>query len=169
MALKTVGGITFDEDKIEISDKARLKEFFYKEEIQELVNENKWGEIFSRWVIDNDDCLFLIGFLLLADIDFLPYIDHIKNQFENINCIITIDIPDNVTSIGDYAFCKCSSLTSIVIPNSVTSIGESVFYNCPKLKSINFKGKKEECLLKKENIDNKLPITIHCTDGDIVL
>ena len=39
-------------------------------------------------------------------------------------------IPNSVTSIGDYAFYKCSSLTSVTIPNSVTSIGEAAFYRC---------------------------------------
>ena len=34
----------------------------------------------------------------------------------------------SITSIGEYAFCYCSSLTSVTIPNSVTSIGRSAFY-----------------------------------------
>ena len=42
----------------------------------------------------------------------------------------------SVTSIGDYAFSDCSSLTSITIPESVTSIGESTFYSCRNLTSI---------------------------------
>ena len=33
-------------------------------------------------------------------------------------------IPNSVTSIGDYAFSGCTSLTSVTIPNSVTSIGD---------------------------------------------
>ena len=39
-------------------------------------------------------------------------------------------IPDDVTSICDYAFNGCATLTSIAIPSSVTTIGEDAFYFC---------------------------------------
>ena len=50
------------------------------------------------------------------------------------SCQNTI-IPNSVTSIGDFAFCRCS-LTTFVIPNSVTSIGERAFWDCKSLESI---------------------------------
>ena len=45
-------------------------------------------------------------------------------------------IPNSVTTIDDYAFYGCDSLTSIVIPNSVTEIGYGAFYDCIDLTSI---------------------------------
>ena len=42
----------------------------------------------------------------------------------------------SVTSIGEYAFCACSGLTSVTIPNSVTSIGNKAFSNCNGLTSV---------------------------------
>ena len=45
-------------------------------------------------------------------------------------------IPNGVTSIGDYTFDGCSSLTSVTIPNSVTSIGYDAFSGCTGLVSV---------------------------------
>jgi|GEM_PF-198985 len=45
-------------------------------------------------------------------------------------------IPNSVTSIGDFAFSYCTSLTSITIPNSVTDIGSYAFQDCTSLTSI---------------------------------
>jgi hypothetical protein len=45
-------------------------------------------------------------------------------------------IPNSVTSIGDYAFSDCESLTSVTIPDSVTSIGDGAFFGCDSLTSM---------------------------------
>ncbi len=45
-------------------------------------------------------------------------------------------IPDNVTSVGNYAFCRCHELTSVIIPNSVTTLQMYAFSNCNRLTSV---------------------------------
>ena len=52
------------------------------------------------------------------------------------NAITKIEFGDGVTSIGQYAFNGCYSLTSITIPNNVTSIKEAAFSTCYSLTSI---------------------------------
>ncbi|MDC0550285.1 leucine-rich repeat domain-containing protein [bacterium] len=50
--------------------------------------------------------------------------------------LTSISIPDSVTSIGGFAFFDCTSLTSITIGNGVTSIGGFAFQSCTSLTSI---------------------------------
>lgn len=44
-------------------------------------------------------------------------------------------IHENITKIGDYAFCNCDGITHITIPAQVTYVGRSAFYGCAKLVS----------------------------------
>ena len=54
---------------------------------------------------------------------------------EIINGVGVIVFDDNITTIGNYAFSGCSSLTSVTIP-SVTTIGNYAFYGCSSLTSV---------------------------------
>ena len=56
-------------------------------------------------------------------------------SFRNQN-IESYVIPSSVTSIGDWAFSGCSSLSKIVIPSCVTSIGNGAFSDCCSLSKI---------------------------------
>ena len=56
--------------------------------------------------------------------------------FRDCSSLTSIEIPSSVTSIGDYAFGYCSSLASIEIPSSVTNIGNGAFSDCSSLASI---------------------------------
>ena len=49
--------------------------------------------------------------------------------------VVDLTIPNTITSLGDYAFEKCSGLRSVVIPSSVISIGRRTFNKCKNLSS----------------------------------
>ena len=56
--------------------------------------------------------------------------------FYDCSSLTGITIPEGVTAIGDSAFDGCRSLTSITIPESVTTIGEHAFSGCSGLTGI---------------------------------
>ncbi|MBR4017758.1 MAG: leucine-rich repeat domain-containing protein, partial [Oscillospiraceae bacterium] len=56
--------------------------------------------------------------------------------FQGCSSLTDITISSNVTTIGNGALSYCSGLTSITIPNSVTSIGTYAFQYCTGLTSI---------------------------------
>ena len=49
---------------------------------------------------------------------------------------VQVNVPDDVVSIGSYAFYGCSKLTDVTIPDSVTEIGGFAFYGCSRLPDV---------------------------------
>lgn len=58
------------------------------------------------------------------------------SAFEQCSGLVSVVIPEGVTSVGNYAFNDCGNLTSVVIAKSVTNIGRYAFYRCADLTSI---------------------------------
>ena len=58
--------------------------------------------------------------------------------FYNCSSLTSVTIANSVISIGNDAFYNCRSLTYISIGNSLTYIGYDAFYNCSSLNTLNF-------------------------------
>lgn len=57
--------------------------------------------------------------------------------FGGCTSLTRIDLPAGLLSIGSYAFAGCQSLTEIELPNSVTSLGDNAFSCCFNLTTVN--------------------------------
>lgn len=98
-------------------------------------------------VFNADNCttasqgtLYLYPFSGCANITNFTFGDNVKvipgGLCAGLSSLASVNIPDSVTSIGNYAFYNCSGLTSVTVPNSVISIGQYAFYNCSNLASV---------------------------------
>jgi hypothetical protein len=56
--------------------------------------------------------------------------------FNRCTALTSISLPSSLLSIEDGAFSVCTSLTTVNLPSSITSIGYQSFTNCTALKSI---------------------------------
>ena len=64
-------------------------------------------------------------------LNYIPYLK--KKEFKALidtYKLTTFTIPNDITSIGDFEFKGCGSLTEIVIPDSVGEIGDNAFMDC---------------------------------------
>ena len=88
-----------------------------------------------NWIMTGDGILTISGTGAMADYswDGAPWHGFWSQ-------VKTVVIENGVTSIGERAFCDCSSLTSVTIPSSVTSIGWDAFSNCSSLTDVYYDG-----------------------------
>lgn len=70
---------------------------------------------------------------------YLMFVNHKYFGFEGYkgSNVETVDIPDEIQTIGSGCFYNCSSLTSVTTPSSLKYIGSGAFCNCSSLTSIN--------------------------------
>ncbi len=93
----------------------------------QLFNENSLQEI----IVDNENKCYSSVNGVLFDKDKKTIIAYPTEKSGE-----SYEIPDSVTTIGDFTFYGCQSLTSITIPDSVTTIGGGTFYECSSLTSV---------------------------------
>ena len=91
-----------------------------------------WIEDNLTWTLDADGTLTISGTGAMKDYNAA---DNLSPAHMNSD-VKKVVIEDGVTSIGELAFYKCSSLTNITIPDSVTCIAYAAFHGCSSLSSI---------------------------------
>ena len=56
-----------------------------------------------------------------------------SRSFENVPKTVSIELPDGLVMLCDYALSGLSNITSISLPDTLQSIGENAFYGCTYL------------------------------------
>lgn len=100
----------------------------------QAVDGGTWGNI--SWTLYDDGELQISGTGDMPDTydaDRIPWAAYRRD-------ILCAAVSQGVTSIGDYAFYNCSSLTSVTIPEGVTSIGHGAFSYCSSLTGVTIPG-----------------------------
>ena len=89
-----------------------------------------------RWSLDDEGNLTISGNGAMVDYDATYSNDTWITTAPWGANIKSVVIEDSVTSIGSYAFYKCTGLTSITIPDSLANIEGDAFRGCTGLTSV---------------------------------
>ena len=188
--IKTVSGITFDEDivnqSLEVISEAgpyrivgkRLDEVFSYEKAQEAVLKDDWQTIFKAFSNNRITERFLIYILLKSNVDFMPFVGELIGrggyiQFFNMKGITEIVLPETIKGLNINSFDSLYQLEKLTIPSSVTAIHTEAITDCPNLKEIIYEGTIEEfrTLIAKSNPNcpNPFPrFEAFCSDAKVI-
>ena len=99
--------------------------------------ENGYLYIYGNGQMKDFNSSPIVNKKLVKEVSIVKGITSIGNwAFRNCTSLTSITIPDSVTTIGGGAFYCCTGLTSITIPDGVTTIEGGAFYECTGLTSI---------------------------------
>ncbi|MBQ9786228.1 MAG: leucine-rich repeat domain-containing protein, partial [Clostridia bacterium] len=135
--------ITLAEDCTSINDQA-FKDCTALTEINYNTTNLATAPTSSSWIFNNagtagEGITVNIGSSVTSIPTYLFYIQPFSSGYTP--NVTTLNIGENVTSIGQSAFDGLRGLTSITIPENVTSIGQSAFWNLTALTEINYNAK----------------------------
>ena len=119
-------------------DQKEILDFLRKN--TQLLEDGNFDELYYRYgqeFYNIKTCTPLTALLIDAGIVPLDYLNTIPDQYARRYKLITkVVIPENIKSIGKWAFQDCTGLTSVNIGNGVTNIGGYAFAGCKGLTSV---------------------------------
>ena len=152
--------------------KEDLAEFFSQQNIQEALDNNDIQYLYDEFqesLVWRPKELTII--LLLSGIDILRNVTKVpRKMFFGLD-VVKVEIPKNILTIGNRAFCDCAELLRVKLPKSVKEIENYAFYMCPDLYEIDYEGTMEDWneIRKGELWHSGRSLYINCSDGEIKL
>ncbi len=115
-----------------------------KQTVDELKEANDDG--FDYVLINNETAYEIVGYrvktknvVIPSEYDGIPVTSIGGYAFSGLD-ITSVEIPDSVTNIGEFAFNGCTSLLTVTIGSGVTSIPYAMFNNCAMLQTVTMEG-----------------------------
>lgn len=95
-------------------------------------NDDGTYEITGIRLITNDH----VDVEIPAEIDGREVTGIAADAFKSINTIESVEIPEGILYVGDYAFYGCTALESVELPASLETIGKGAFEGCAALDEV---------------------------------
>lgn len=102
-------------------------------EAEDIISSGSCGKDLT-WTLDSKGTLTISGTGGMADYEY-GHVNASPWHYYS-SQIVTIQVNDGVNSIGAYAFCHCTSLTSVALPSSIGYIADGAFCGCSSLTDI---------------------------------